>query len=717
MKRTNTEKTVSFWPVPSYERLRLGEQSARQGHGGELRFSSVKGAHASLQLVVQCDVPVTEISLAAEDLKNGIGEIPAAAFEIYVEKFVRTAASKRSDCWPEDFYGDSHNPQEMYFKKYWYAEQIYAFWITLNASAAFIAGDYSGKFALTVNGAVQAVPVSVKLYDYSLPDRSTNPTAFGYFWYDGSLMTGVEDKAKFAFIKACDDLALQYRLNTYWIFPKEGYLPSGEEYASYIDERFDHPHFVVSCLPVHGSVLYTEKIDGYRQYLFALAERSRPGRNLLSCIYTYFYDEPEGNYCVPEAEYGLFYYEKMLGEVADAIGNDESGRYGEFKKIAGWRESILGLPTVGTIDLSYTTSTVLIEKSQILCPIFMHFNNAQTYKNGNALVEKMHKTLWWYGCNGPWYPHPSTHIPDALLGLRLTPWMQKHYGAQGWLYWSIAGYLWDPHVFENGQVDDVPGDGFLIYPSHEFGGFEPFPSVRLMNIREGLEEYEMLRILEERMPPEPLFAGLFEDVIVYDDGEKFAERRETLFRLLAGECKEMPPLCEKTVHVLEEVPRETVLREVRVEGGREIPKYPGVIPVPLLCLTWPMRQALPMELGIFAQFEFSTPENAAEIRIPLAMFGKERFEGLKRITFAIYNSESRALEMQINLRGKSGEFQCQGNILCDNRAERVLIEWERHIVGRFDAEEVVIKLYNYFPEKDKDEKRVAVVINDLCFRY
>ena len=73
MKRTNTEKTVSFWPVPSYERLRLGEQSARQGRGGELRFSSVKGAHASLQLVVQCDVPVTEISLAAEDLKNAAG--------------------------------------------------------------------------------------------------------------------------------------------------------------------------------------------------------------------------------------------------------------------------------------------------------------------------------------------------------------------------------------------------------------------------------------------------------------------------------------------------------------------------------------------------------------------------------------------------------------------------------------------------------------------
>lgn len=710
-------ENVEFWAVPSFERLRMGELVGRGKYPAKLYLSSAKGAHASIQFVVKCADPVASISLSANQLKSGASDIPASAFEIYVEKFSKTMQSKCSDCWPEDYYGDALIPQTMYFRKYGYGECVYAFWITLNASAAFWAGEYSGVFTLTVNGSAQAVPVSVKLYDFCLPDRATNPTAFGYFWYDGSLMTGVKEEERFAFIKACDDLALKYRLNTYWIFPKEGYLPSGEEYSAYIDERFDHPHFVVSCLPVHGSVLYTEKIDGYRQYIFALARKSKPGRNLLSRIYTYFYDEPEGNYCVPDAEYGLFYYEKMLKEVADEIEKDESGCYSFFKEIENWRESILNLPTVGTIDLSYTTSTLLIEKSQILCPIFMHFNNPQTYKNGNALVEKLHKTLWWYGCNGPWYPHPSTHIPDALLGLRLTPWMQRHYGAQGWLYWSIAGYLWDPHVFENAQVDDVPGDGFLIYPSHEFGAFEPFPSVRLMNIREGLEEYEMLRILEENVSAEPLYTGLFEDVIVYDDGEKFANSREALLSLLAGERNVLPKPCEKKTAVLEEVPREVVLREVKVEGGKEIEKYPGVIPVPLLCLTWPLRQALPMELGIFAQFEFSTPENQAYIHIPLKLFGQERLDGLKRITFAIYNSESRALEMQVSLRGRGCEFKCQGNILCDNRAERVLIEWERHIAGRFEAEEIVIGLHNYFPEKDRGEKRVSVVINDLQFRY
>jgi hypothetical protein len=42
-----------------------------------------------------------------------------------------------------------------------------------------------------------------------------------------------------------------------------------------------------------------------------------------------------------------------------------------------------------------------------------------------------------------------------------------------------------------------PGDGILIYPGAAYGQLDPIPSIRLINMREGIEDYQLLTMLED----------------------------------------------------------------------------------------------------------------------------------------------------------------------------------------------------------------------------
>jgi hypothetical protein len=111
--------------------------------------------------------------------------------------------------------------------------------------------------------------------------------------------------------------------------------------------------------------------------------------------------------------------------------------------------------------------------------------------------------LWWYGCVQPTYPYPTYHIDDTVLSARLESWMKADYNVQGNLYWSTTLYsepavnnvMVYPEDFYSGNAAHslgVEGEGFLFYPGKKYGVYGPIPSMRLEQIRDGLEEYEMI---------------------------------------------------------------------------------------------------------------------------------------------------------------------------------------------------------------------------------
>ena len=115
---------------------------------------------------------------------------------------------------------------------------------------------------------------------------------------------------------------------------------------------------------------------------------------------------------------------------------------------------------------------------------------------------------WWYSCNYPVNPYPTYHLDDALLTARVFSWMSYEHNVVGNLYWrvnytsekntfGIAEAVEDPYDITN-TSQPTNGEGLLVYPGNPYGIYGFIPSWRLVAIRDGMEDYEILRTTGER---------------------------------------------------------------------------------------------------------------------------------------------------------------------------------------------------------------------------
>lgn len=102
-------------------------------------------------------------------------------------------------------------------------------------------------------------------------------------------------------------------------------------------------------------------------------------------------------------------------------------------------------------------------------------------------------------------PDASAPYLNVLLGNDGTApetifWMCYRYDLTGFLYWNL--FYWQSGGYGNGYLrypvtKTGPGDGILLYPGCAYGTDEPMPSLRLVGIRDGIEDYQLLTMLEQ----------------------------------------------------------------------------------------------------------------------------------------------------------------------------------------------------------------------------
>jgi hypothetical protein len=143
--------------------------------------------------------------------------------------------------------------------------------------------------------------------------------------------------------------------------------------------------------------------------------------------------------------------------------------------------------------------------------------------------------VWWYICCGPQAPYITEFIDHPGTELRLWPWQSWQYGVQGILIWETVYWTspaafpppklqnpWsDPMSYKSGY-DEKPGeigywgngDGRFLYPPRrELTADQPpcldgpINSLRWENLRDGMEDYEYLWLLQEAAWVELLWHG------------------------------------------------------------------------------------------------------------------------------------------------------------------------------------------------------------------
>ncbi|MBR5124455.1 MAG: DUF4091 domain-containing protein, partial [Clostridia bacterium] len=110
--------------------------------------------------------------------------------------------------------------------------------------------------------------------------------------------------------------------------------------------------------------------------------------------------------------------------------------------------------------------------------------------------------LWNYVACEPKYTSPYQNVllfNDGTEG-RTMFWTSYMQGATGFLYWHVSYYDASGNTTYTMRCPiskTGPGDGILIYPGSAYNQLDPIPSIRLLNMRDGIEDYQLLTMLEE----------------------------------------------------------------------------------------------------------------------------------------------------------------------------------------------------------------------------
>lgn len=98
----------------------------------------------------------------------------------------------------------------------------------------------------------------------------------------------------------------------------------------------------------------------------------------------------------------------------------------------------------------------------------------------------------WYVCWGPAYPNTLLHSPSYES--RLIGWLTDWFDIDGFLRWAFGA--WGPDIWNRPAWKFTGGDMFLVYPGADG---KPMSSVRWEMLKQGIQEFEMLRMVRKKV--------------------------------------------------------------------------------------------------------------------------------------------------------------------------------------------------------------------------
>ncbi len=470
-----------------------------------IHISSAKREYESFQVVV---IPLGKslkgVKVKVSDLLHSDGQtrLPRKYIKWFPIGYVRTKPNVNSSIgrlswqWP-----DVLMPSKPFDVKVGFVQPI---WFTVYVAPNMPAGVYRGLIDVGDNeGNVQTVGLELRVRNYTLPVRGKLKTAFSIcagrweMWYkpkevkkrlkaDGkkglNLYTSYECEDVLPHKKWLEfyDFLLAHRLSPTTIYSS---LKNGR--ARVVPPMADMEYCYdrgmnATCLFCTGDD-FPKDPKKAQKYLDDLKKYLKQWDNFVKehnwpdfTFYMHCFDESEMR---PNKRK---YYDFAMKTVLDFLGK-------EFP----WLKRETANPYIprhaSRIDI-FTPLTSQIDKKPKLY--------AKLIAEG--------KEIWTYVCCGPGRPYANLLIDFPGVDPRILPWQLYKYHIKGFLYYLINLYWnqenWDkegskwPNKPWNTYAYHMNGDGLLVYPGPDA---TPLASVRLENLRDGIEDYEALAILEE----------------------------------------------------------------------------------------------------------------------------------------------------------------------------------------------------------------------------
>ena len=374
-------------------------------------------------------------------------------------------------------------------------------WVDVYIPKDVPAGVYNGKVTVTAAGNISAqIPVTLTVWDFTLPDGPTHKNHFGGF-YNISRYFDVKrnsEEFKQIEIRFCQAMA-DHRINPpipRRLLPEvksDGSLNIIPERHKALREFMNKLHvtdFEIPRAPFFSLPSSTSN-DDYKRIPPAAREKA-------TLYYRQYYDYLKKNGWEKRA------YIYMLDEPNLRENYEQVLVLGDLVHEAVPELKCLVVEQTFTQDPCWPDIDPAVD---IWCPLW-------SYIDEKTINEKVAHgdEVWSYTAlvqraprNHPEYDKvkgldpPYWHIDRPLTVYRVPTWINRRYNITGLLYWTTITTVIEPWLnpaFSHYGIH-FNGGGFLFYPGTPCGIDGPVASMRLKNLRDGMEDYEYFIILEK----------------------------------------------------------------------------------------------------------------------------------------------------------------------------------------------------------------------------
>jgi hypothetical protein len=362
-------------------------------------------------------------------------------------------------------------------------------WVDVLTPRDATPGVYIGVVTVSAEGIKpQRVPIRLTVWAFTLPEIPSMRTHFGNADLKPLLPRppniapsgGLDEATQRALQTAYAELIAAHRICSPippFLMPKvnaDGSIdpqPTHEALQNWI-ERFHITGFPIQFLGTHVWGLQVNPLG---------ADRKRNSRYLRSMYtylrahhwdkmaYIYVADEPSSREAFNEVRARAKFVREVVPQLKVLCTKVPQGRN----------------PAWGT----------LVRSVDIWVPLWPMFEEAAVRERLAAGEE-----IWSYTalCQGGQYT-PFWELDFPLLNYRIPMWISWHFGITGLLYWSTTNWASAQDVWTNPVTygNQYNMEGLLLYPGADAGVQGFVASIRLKEIREGLEDYEYLKILAQ----------------------------------------------------------------------------------------------------------------------------------------------------------------------------------------------------------------------------
>ena len=512
------QQAAADWHVWTVTETRHVLGGDTPGTSTAVKIAAARNESESFQILLRSDAPVRGIRVEPGDLKGPAGSmLPARDARLYRQHQTELKqGTQRNDAFKPDWYPDALIPfvnpltREPLTKARFTAvpfdlpaDRTQGFWVDVyvptNAKAGVYRGDYR---VIAQDQSPVLVPVELTVWDFTLPPTPTLVTEFGSpagrmrGYYAALAKAGKEPEPKDwpAIETQCAQLLNEHRFNAVPgsemlrpVAQADGSFRIPSEQVTRLRDFVDRYHVNALPCPHPSSVIKDPEREGDKLRAW-LAAFDRAAKEL---------DRPQ---------IVFFVYLK-----------DEPNTLEDYRYVQKWGRAVREAKSVVKVMVVEQTWTApgqggadsawgdLYGAVDIWCPLFsLHRQESAAQRQAAG------ETIWTYTalCQGK--PTPWWHIDYPLLNYRAPAWIAWQYRMKGLLYWggmshwkevddpwTQAPFYTGKGVIQQGQKGIVfNGEGSLVYPARAVGYDGIVPTIRLKALRDSIEDYEYLAILD-----------------------------------------------------------------------------------------------------------------------------------------------------------------------------------------------------------------------------